>query len=186
MKITTCYELTIRDPQGRVIKRVKRPSRSYVLAFIDLLYIQMTQVSANIVDTGNTSRAVIANTINFRTEAGNDVNTYGPKVGTGTGAVVIGDYALGTAIAHGTGAGTLDHQATEWMNLGTSGSTRSFQLRRLFVNASGAPITINECGLYSQGAGPYNFLTVRDLVSPGVAVPNGGSATLIYTLGVTV
>lgn len=185
MKISLCYELVIRDRQGKVLNRVRRRSHSYVRAFLDALYADITQINALLVpDTGGTNRTITAATLILMIGP-NDNSNYGPVLGRGSGAVLITDNKLGDQIIHGVVANTLDHQLTEALNLGTTGSTRSFQLRRLFVNSSGASITVNECGSYFLSGG-FNFCGIRDLVSPGVPVPNLGTATLIYTIGVTV
>ena len=190
MRLKGSYTLEVRDREGRLLKRVRRPSRSYVRSIVDIWACQWGNQSAvTSPDTGNTSRTLGINSAGPRMSGPNDDSTYGPVVGTGTNAVAIGDYALQTQVAHGTGAGQLDYEVTTYQNLQTSGSTRKFELRRLFVNQSGASITVNECGIYAQfedsGAVVRYFCAVRDLVSPGVAVPNGGSATLTYTIGVT-
>ncbi len=184
MEISGYYQLTSRDQRGRVVMRLRRKSRSYLRAFADWLCTHFGDVLVASVTTAG----VAGNLSVQQAMSGlgpNDNSLFGPVVGTGTNAVAIADHALQTQIAHGTGSGQLDHQLTEVLNLGTSGSTRSFQSRRVFINSSGGAITINECGIYIRSGTPLYFCVVRDVVSPGVAVPDGGSGTLIYTLGVT-
>jgi len=178
------WKLEIRDRQGRILSSQGEASRSYVRAFLDTLaaIIGFTNVTL-VPDTLNVNRTIGAGGP-FSSLGPNDNSLYGPVVGTGGGAVGISDYKLTTQIAHGLVAGTLDHELTVRQNLQTIGSTRQFEMRRLFVNQSGGVITISECGLYSQTSTFY-FCYVRDLVAPPVAVPALATATLIYTFSIT-
>lgn len=179
------YTLKVRDRRGRVIALHRAPSESYVRAFIDWLSAMIGgTISTLVPDTGGTNRT-FAVSGSMRALAPDNDSTYGPVLGTGTNAVAIGDYKLQTQIVHGVVAGTLDHQATENLGLSTVGTTRLFQFRRLFVNASGGTIPVKECGIYGLNS-IYYFCLVRDLVSPDVSIPNGGTGTLIYTIGATV
>jgi hypothetical protein len=183
--ISLSFALEVRDRQGRVVASHRAPSRSYVRAFLDWLYAMLATVAVTLIpDTGGTNRTCASQAVsNFM--AGDDISVQGPVVGTGTNAVAILDNKLQFQINHGVVANTLDHQATERLGLSTVGSTRQFVIRRLFVNASGGTITVNECGIYSSFGG-WNFCFIRDLVSPGVAIPNGGTGTLIYTISISV
>lgn len=71
-----------------------------------------------------------------------------------------------------------------------SGPEASFTITRVFTNLSGASITINEVGIVfmhsASGGIPRYFLGMRDLVPGGQAVPDGGAATLEYTMRITV
>ena len=185
MRISAHYTLEVRDERGKLVRRIRRVSHSYVRATADWLHATFGFSASTLVpDTGNVNRTMSTGS-GTNGSGANDADTNGLVVGTGTNAVALSDYALQTQITHGLGAGQLDYQATETAALQTVGSTRSFEIRRVFVNQSGATITINECGQY-VAYGALVFCFIRDVVSPGVAVPNNGSATLIYTLGVTV
>jgi len=185
MRVWAYFTLEVKDKNGRLVKRIRRRSRSYVIGFLDFLAVHWRNTSGSITDTGGTSRTVGGAYVYACNGAYQD-DTYGPVVGTGTTAVAVTDTKLVTQIAQGTGAGQLDHQATTTTAPATSGSTRSFTVRRVLVNASGGTITIQECGVYAKElTNSWKFCLVRDLVSGGQAVPNGGSATLTYTIGVT-
>ena len=185
MTLQVYYTLEVRDRRGKLLRRIRRRSRSYVIAFLDCLNAACSQSNRSVTDIGGTSRTVGA-AARFALNGAADDDTRGPVVGTGTTAVAITDSKLVTQIAQGTGAGQMDHVLTDVGAPSTSGSTRRFTVQRVFVNNSGASITIQECGIYGlEVATLYNFCVVRDIVSGGLAVPNGGSATLTYTIGVT-
>ncbi|GAI90274.1 unnamed protein product, partial [marine sediment metagenome] len=61
----------------------------------------------------------------------------------------------------------------------------SFTLSRLMVNNSGVSISVTEIGCYVLGFN-YVYLGFRDVLPGAVAVPDGGSITVIYTIAVTV
>ena len=189
MRLHASFTITVRDRQGRQVARLTRPSRSYVNAFINGLWAESHNTTISTPNTTGSSFNLEGNTPFFDVNAADNIDIYGLVLGSGTNAVAIGDYALQTQIPHGLGAGQLDHEAHSWVAPTTVGTTRSWKARRIFWNNSGASITINECGIYfrSNVGGVYKyFCAVRDLVSPAVTVPNGGAASLEYTLGITV
>jgi hypothetical protein len=66
-------------------------------------------------------------------------------------------------------------------------SIAQFTITRNFANSSGASITVNEIGLYVQSyklnGGPQGvgyFMTIHDVISGGIAVPNGQTLTVNY------
>jgi len=188
MKITIQKQWEIRTADGKVKRTRKKRCNSYVLAFLDLLRTIMTgTASVSTLDTSNTARNVSQSTNNLGTWGiVGDIN-YGPVVGTGSTAVALADYKLVTRIAHGVGAGQLQYAATTFTAAVTSGTTRRFTIIRSFTNSSGASITINETGIYCMGGStPWYFCAERALESPGVAIANGATGTLTYTISITV
>jgi len=187
MTISGLFSITLKDTKtGLPLSYRAFPSRSYVIAFLDILHAQFTGLSTSITDTTGNARAVAAHANNLSTKAGATVSTWGLVVGTGTNAVLITDTKLQTQIAHGVGAGQLYYQLVESIAPSTSGATRRFIFTRSFVNQSGGTITVRECGIYSSAtATPYYFCTVRDLVPGGQDILNGQTLALQYTIGVT-
>jgi len=189
MKFQMYVDVVVRDKNGKVIQRIrKRKCTSYVRAMMDLLRAQFGQTSTTAVDTGGASRTFAGNTYHFWATAGASVTTFGIRVGTGTAAVTIADYSLQTPIAEGTGAGQLTHGATSVSTSSTVGSSRLFTVARTFTNNSGTSITVNEVGLIvtaqDTGVVDRNLLVERSLLTFSIA--NGASATVTYTIQVTV
>ncbi len=114
--------------------------------------------------------------------AGN--TSYGPVVGSGTGAFDFDNYALGTLIAHGTGAGQLQYGLTTFNAPQTSGNDRYFEIIRTFQNQSGGDITVNEIGLYGNSGGVY-YCLAREVLGSSITVPNGQTLTVTYKIKVT-
>lgn len=184
-KLQLRLTVEVRDARGKVTSHWSKICRSYVLAMVDLLYVQTASQTQSIPDTGNTSRSISADSLNLNCTAAVGATASGIRVGTGSNAVAISDYALQTPIAQGSGAGQLMHANMSFVAPVTVGSSRQFTLARVFTNKSGGNITVNEVALYGRGgATPYYFCLERTLHT--FTINNGAAATVTYTLGVTV
>jgi hypothetical protein len=117
----------------------------------------------------------------------------GIQCGTGVGAVAPTDVALGTRIAHGQAAGTLQYGGMELVDESYVNPNASWMLRRFFTNQSGGGITVQEVGIYSIGCEyvvadfghAYVFCVARDLTG-GIAVADTELLEVTYTVSVTV
>lgn len=168
---------------GKLLHRRGFESESYVRAFIDLHYRFHTSVSWPVIDYNGVSRSNTPATQDWRMDHDSDAYPRSIVVGTGTTAVAITDYGLESVIAHGSGAGELEHQDASFVAPVTIGTRRRFFMLRTFLNQSGGAITVNETGIYTwgQGAG-QGFCLVRDTVVPGEVVPDLSSITVQYEI----
>ncbi len=182
------YSVEVRDKEGRVLQRISAPSRSYVQAWNQILSVQARHVATGgFKDTGGTARACDPdnNSLNCYTPASGIA--MGIRVGKGTTAVAIDDYALETPLGEGTGTDEFEHQAMTRTLPSVAGSTCSFTIKRIINNGSGATITgIKEIGTYVKFGLGYYALGFRDVLPSAVSVPDGGSITVTYTIAVTV
>lgn len=119
----------------------------------------------------------------------------GIQVGTGTTAPTPTDNFLETRILHGKAEGQLEYGGCELVGIAFTDPDGEFTIRRYFTNASGGSITVNEVGIHAVGTqyksgSPYGyawaFLIARDIVSPGVAVADGGILRVTYVPKITV
>ena len=192
MKTQLYYQIEVRDREGKLLKRERRKSRSFVQAWNKILYVLTSCLNlAGVVDTSGTSQTVLAiQGGTLRCDAAAADATNGVVVGTGTTAVSISDTALGTIIANGSGAGQLNYLAVTFGAPSVSGSSCSFTVQRIANNGSGASITVTEIGIYCKAANlggtVIYLLTIRDVLASSLAVPNGGAITVTYTIKVTV
>jgi hypothetical protein len=203
----------VRDAEGRLVRTRKIRSRSFVANFLRILREQMIITGrtgtgytgymafgdAKAIDVNGTARAPISGLCStssgtiafpfFAVDGGAGVVDRGIRVGTGTATPAPTDYALAVPIAHGAGAGQLSHGTTTVEDVSISGSTAIFRIVRTFTNNSGASITVYEVGLFVQVecAGPaiYSFMIARDVISGGIAVPDGSTLTVRYIIQVT-
>ena len=182
------YKYTLSD-EGGVYKKSRRCiANSFLTGYHALFFAKLGLAKVAEQDTGNTSRNWNGYASTIVGPAGN-VN-YGIVVGTGTNAVDVTDYALQTRIAHGSGGGQLQYSATTVAAPTFVGSTAELIFTRLFTNASGSTVTIEELGVYYYASidasiSVSNYLCgIRDVAT--VAITNGTTLTLNYIIQTTV
>ena len=212
-------EIEVRDREGRVIQRGRHEMRSFTNNFLKVIeaffnaygnyspgYVAKPASKATVVaPDGSSKDAWTEAYMDYRrgggvamaTRAGDNVDTYGIVVGSGTAPFNLNNYALATKIAHGTGAGQLDYDAMSLDDLGldTSVSPPVYRIRlmRGFKNLTSSSITINEVGIIARNywkseKGALNdvtFLIARDVLPTSYTVPAGGSATVVVVIEVT-
>jgi len=184
------YYRLILSENGRVIKRTRwRRSRSFVLNFMGLLFVQAAQTSFSMTDISGTSRGISAYTANLAMNGGAGNTNMGIVVGSGTAAPTPNDYKLATLITHGTAAGQLSYGACAVGSPTASGSDVLMTLTRALTNGSGADVTVTEIGVHAEGnisSTVYYFLVLRDVLPSPVTVANGQTLTVQYTFKTTV
>lgn len=180
-------EVVVTDKEGKVTDHRIQKSQSFVRAFLELLWLQMQPVEFVdpylIADVGNMGRSLFENIRTFGCAVGIGDTSRGIRVGTGTTAPNINDYNLETPIGHGTGVGQLQYSAMTFGAPASDTTTSQFTITRNFANASGGSITVNEIGLCvgsARESNLYSFLTIRDVIAGGIAVPNGQTLTVNY------
>ena len=192
-RVEAIIELIVTRQDGTVRERKAMKSESFVRQFLDLLIVQMENIPfvqpLDICDTGNIIRQMAFGKTTFAANAPTGDAIFGIVSGTGNTAPTISDYALQTQIAHGNGAGQLQYGNVAFGLPASDDTTSSFTITRNFANASGNPITVNEIGLYVKAQeGRYDsgsrqtryFMTIRDVLVGGIAVPNGETLTVNY------
>lgn len=185
--------LECRDRTGKLLWKIRRKSKSYVVAYfrnLESLFVA-TLASGTCLNTAGVARTIWA----AGAAAHGQVNapaantTYGIVVGTGVGAVVPADYRVFPLIAHGVAPGNLQYAACAVGAATIAGTDTLLTVSRAFTNASGGAVTVNEIAIYaacyiSTAATEY-FCFIRDLVTPGRVINNGTTATATYTLSAT-
>lgn len=195
MKIQAVVAFEVRDRYGQLKSYKKKEANSFVRAFIDILYAQMLSGATSSIsglDISNTSRTLKATGNSFAMSDGvgggaGDLNV-GIIAGTGTSAVALADYKIGTVIAQGAGAGQLQYGAVGLGQPTTVGSTRKFTVTRTLTNGSGADINVTELALYAvcQDTGDVNRYFCIDRTLNSFTIGSTLNATITYTISVTV
>ena len=176
--MNVAYQLNQYDKRHRLLKEHSpQQSRSFVKAFLQLLYCQTSNLTQNVVDITNTSRSFATtpeksawsdvchpgldsadNCVYLigggssagyppRTDCGADEK--GIVVGTSSTAVAVADDNLVAPIAHGSSAGQFVHYGCWGLNYTTGASSASFDVERIFRNDSGGSIVVAEIGMYA-------------------------------------
>lgn len=180
------YRVVVTDKEGKVLHEEAGPSKSFVQQWNQLTNVQAKGTASTITDTGGVGRSISPYSVTHKIQAAAGVTTYGLRVGKGSTAVAITDYALETPVVHGVGAGQLNHLASTYTAPAVVGSDCSFTIKRNFINQSGATVTgIREIGAYMQMSASYFALAFRDVLVGSIDVPDGGAVTAEYTIKVS-
>lgn len=185
-------------------KTPRYKSKSFVHAFLKLLFMRMSKIDVDVIDTSNNTETLFstaANILNINSRDGGGYyaidsessgssglgysHSSGIVLGTDSTAVQVTDYKLWGHIIEGTDTGELEHFGQHFTSTEVSGSNAYFNVERIFRNGSGATIYIQEIGLYSLSSTLTQFCLVRDVVSPSVAVDDGEYLKVLYKIQVT-
>jgi len=190
-------KLTIIDTKTGKIE-LEQESKSWVIQFLQLLAGNfqypnsgVTMTGFQIRDTTNNLRTFSVTNISSQrmsvfSQGGQTGSTlYGIVLGTGVGADDPLQYQLGNLIADGVAPTNLQYGTHHVDEPIIIGDIISFNYARTVMNGSGAPITVTEVGIYTwcdfQGTARY-FMLLRDLLTVGVTIANGGIKTIRYTI----
>ena len=188
-------EIAVKKADGTVSQQWQKKAESLVRQFLDVWLVQLLNISEmnplQIRDTGNLLRDIAMSDWTFNANALTGDSTFGLVIGTGSVAPTITDYVLGAQILHGIGVGQMQYGNVAFGLPASDPTTSSFTITRDFANASGGLITVNEIGLYVKAdealaVSPFSisnqrlFMTIRDVIGGGIAVPNGQTLTINY------
>jgi len=186
------YEIEVRDREGRLLRREKRESKSWVMNFIKMLYALMRVAWG---DVGTTLTDYTGTSVNYpsggtsqyamKLEAGSGDDDWGIQVGSGDTPVSSSDYKLDSLISHGTGAGQLQYGACSVGSPYEEAGYLKMKIERTFTNGSGGSITVKEIGLMAVVPGTY-ALIARDVLSTPTTIPDGGTQTVRYIISMAV
>lgn len=182
-------EVITHGPDGKLTGHTVQETHSWLSQAPRLFRALMTVTDeTSITDTAGVNRTAEGDAAEKKMQADSAVavTTHGILAGTGTTAADRDDFAMGTLVAEGSGAGQLNYQATLTTFALVTGGSRVTISRQLINNSSGA-ITINEAGLAVRGddasAVERFWLILRDLISPGKEIlGSGGTQTVRYLL----
>ena len=180
------YQLTVTDKNGKVVRKTRlRRSKSFCIAFLQMLQVQMLQIDVDIRDNLNSLETCTPGVSNLFAAAPADDVTRGIVLGTGTTPPDNMDYVMETLIPDGNGANELEYAAQTDINAQEVGANVDYQLIRSIQNLSGNPINVTEAGLYTHILVNKFGLIIHDVFT-AVPVADGETITVTYTLRTTV
>ena len=164
--------------EGKLLREVRQPSRSFVKQFIGFLYSFHAYVGFSMLDISNAARS-ISNSLNqyslqlaakgggvaepfagcrpddAASGAGYTASLMGDSIGIQVGSNATAptptDYSMNTRIAHGQAVGQLVYAGCEVEPPVISAPNATMLIRRYFTNKSGGNVTVREIGLYAIG-----------------------------------
>jgi hypothetical protein len=200
------WEIEVKDKTGKLLKRYETPAKSWLKQFIQILKGEFAtrhnttvgNANVNVVDETGTARSYPCHSssgygtvCDLSTLGDTGDTSQGIIVGTSDTPNVLGTYALGAKIAHGTGSGQLVYNPETIEDVtNPSGNDLQFRITRTFTNNSGQTITVKEVGLLVKkwDASSYSrsWLVARDVLPSPVDVPDGATLTIRYVVKITV
>lgn len=183
VKFSLRLQVWLHSPDGKKKKIIDRRSRSFVRAFIDVMFGTFRDSAYTFKNTSGTDAPTYTN-MQVNAPIG-DVN-YGIVVGNGYAEVTPENYALTARMANGIAEGQMAYQVQMWDVIKSPDSSRRyFEIYRYIGNAYRFSQIIRECGIYvkTQGASGY-YCFARDLLG-AVKVASGGAITVLYRIEVT-
>jgi len=200
--------------EGKLLREVRQPSRSFTKQFIGFLYSFHAYVDFSMPDISNTARAVrggynfshlqlaalgggIMQMLRGTTPDGSAADCatimgdhIGIQVGSNATAPTPTDYSMNTRIAHGQAVGQLVYAGCEVEPPVISAPDATMLIRRYFTNKSGGSVIVREVGLYTIGltgaTTGFAFLICRDALATDITVLNNELLRVEYTMQVTV
>jgi len=186
-------ELEVHDKNGKLIKRYKKEGHSWVGNLFKMICCMArggTTFSAYEANTGSSSDMLQDYTGGYTQWAlggpqsdvyvgmlaGANEDRFGILVGSNDTPVSLSDFNLGSRISNSV----LTHGATS-LDGPYYGNTYYFTLTRQFTNNSGSTVTVKEMGLFFSRYTTF-FLFARDVISPSIDIPNGGTLTCRYRI----
>jgi len=194
------YRVVVRDREGRIIRIEEAPSKSFILNFLYLWWLNLNLNSTDTISMVNCSGQQA--TVTLPQPNGWWVPfTYGAiyggcpysgiQVGSGTSSPSASSPYLESLILSGTGSGQLSYGNDSVASPSISSNPGTITVTNTFTNNSGGSVTVGEIGLasniYSGAASPNTYgevLLIHDVLSSAANVPNGGTITVTYTLQV--
>ena len=195
--------IEVRDSKGQIIHSREQEAHSWVRNFYNWIFTQAASAAGTIASglgittLGGGSQGTYEDRccwrlsqvdVGYGYNAGPGVDTLGIVVGVGTAEESLEDYALDDKIANGEDPGQLSYTQSS-SEVFTVGTTKRCQWVRYFNNNSGSPVTVNEVGIYTKiqyataGSGwTMDIMVCRDMISPGVEVPDTGQLKVTYTI----
>jgi len=197
--IGVSYEVMV-EKDGKVLKKVEGECKSFLKNFIAWLNAFFENATTPITDMPVTKADGSTTTIFYSGAkeapffgAGNGeagVAVRGILVGSGTTTPTPNDYWLASFISHGTGAGQLQYGEQTYTRAYVDGNYSIFKVSRVFTNASGGDVSVNEIGyaltLWDAGGDSIYILILRDVLASTVVVPDGATLTVRYTIRASV
>jgi len=194
------YNIEKYDEKGLIYKSKQRKAKSFVKAFLYVLYNRMCANNWNDDSpTENTSGSPqgMFNQKNYRSIYCPEGMNLGPA-GTSEWGIVVGSsnsvvqaqhYRLQSKIGNGWGSGQLlygPHISDD--SVTSVEPNASFNISRIFKNYSGGDVPIYEIGYYIYAnANGYNyFCLMRDVIAQPVTVSDAQYVKVNYTFQITV
>jgi len=192
--LTARYRVVVRDAKGKIMRIEEAPSKSFILNFLYLWWLDFNLNDTDSISVVNSSGQQTTTPLYqpqywYLAFGGGSAPYSGIQVGSGTSAPSASSPYLESLILSGTGSGQLSYGSNTATSPLLSSNPGTMTITRTFANNSGGSVTVGEIGLATNQSEPnqnvYNaVLLIHDVLSSAASVPNGGTITVTYTLQV--
>jgi len=197
----TLYEWELRDRRGRLIKKGRGKSHSWLKIVLLMLKGEFATRYAETVGNGNESIPdQDGNLRNYPFHSGSGYGTYfmnwsalgdtgdinqGIAIGSDDTPNDVNQFGLNSKIAHGSESGQLLYGAmTVESPTNPSGGIWQFRAIRTFTNNSGADVIVKEVGFivrkFDAAHSGRSWCLIRDVLDSPITIPDGASFTWRY------
>lgn len=185
----------VTDKEGKIVSQGARKGESFTRQFMELLQAKFMQVGLQdplqARSTSNILEDITDYAYIFDCAAPINNVAYGIIIGTGNTAPTINDYAIETIIPDAD----MNYSIVTFGAPAANVNVSQFTITRNFANVSGGDITVNEIALYVRAVTPQQiatgnpgianflwryFMTIRDVIAPGITVHHGETLTVNY------
>jgi len=173
-------DIQLKDKNGKVLKKLRFKSKSWVKNMAILLSGALSNTSFTLVDQSGNNANVPNNTdvvSVFKTNAPAGEDRYGILVGSGTNPVSPNDYKLYNKIPNSI----LAHSDTNVGQFTGNENGFTFAINRTFTNNGTQDVTVSEVGLAILAASLW-ILIARDLLSSPITVQPGQVLQVTYAI----
>ena len=205
--LKTYWEIEVRDKNGKLLKRKRIKSHSWLKQWIQILKGEFAtrhsttvgHANVSVTDETGSARTYPTHTTDSRYTYYMNLSTLGDAGDVSQGIIVGGGdtpnslmtYALASKIGHGTGSGQLIYSAESMEDvINPSGMDLQFRITRTFTNNSGVIVTVKEIGIlakkYDATPAGRSFLIVRDVLPSPSSIPDGATMTIRYAVKITI
>ena len=199
MLIKGRLRIDVKDRDGRVIKTVEQPMRSFVANFLRFLYtifateqgVSTTQTTIQDIDGTARTYPDLGSQAFYTFHGGKAPSgngNYGILVSPNTDPTLMDHKTLPYRYTEGTASGQMHYGQTEVIEPEIGTNYARLKIIRPIYNQSGVTQTIGSVALVLRGrhtTGGFNFLIARDVLSTPIDLADGQTAVVTYIIEIT-
>jgi len=155
---------------------IRKPANTWVANWMKALRAHFVFTGYNMTDTAGDNQSIDINYYDLKVNAQDDITTFGILIGSDNTPVTLTQYNLQSQLTT-----DIHHNEVQVILSPDDPDTMQVTISRTFINNTGAPVQVEEVGLFSEyKLGPKHFMLDRTLLS--VQIPTAGNLNLTYKL----
>jgi len=182
---------SVKNQDNQISLQKIKPSRSFVLNFLELFSAAWTGSSENFTDVLGNPYSVNTSFDMLNINASSSVVSSGIWLGTGALSSTITSYAMTGQIQHGSGSGQLMYGNTTIVSPAAITGGQRLIVKRDFVNSSSGSVSISASGItVKSNGGSFQYLSMLDITDEtltpiNLSIVTGQTLTVEYHFDIT-